>query len=180
MSIKRFLVIGATGHVGSKVAILLADRGHEVTAMVRRPMAKILDPHRGTIKYVVADLNDEPSLVKALQGIDVVVNTANGVVPQAGGGDAASVNQLSLRLIDLCEQAGVRRFVQSSVPPYAKEHRVPELRGKRLIEERLKASPMQTMIVRNPAFMDVFLVMGGVKQAADAWHMQPPHAITDS
>ena len=167
MKTERYLVIGATGHVGSKVAILLADRGHNVTALVRSEGAKIRDPHQGSINYVVGDLADEASIAKALRGIDVVVNTANGVVPQSGGGHAGEVNDLALQLIDLCEEAGVKRFVQSSVPPYKPENRVPELRGKRRIEERLRRSTMQTIIVRNPAFMDVWLVMGGFKQAAD-------------
>lgn len=163
----RYLVIGATGHVGSKTAILLADRGHDVTAMVRTPGATIRDPHRGQIRYVAGDLRDEQSLKAALRGIDVVVSSANGVVPQRRGGSAGDVNQFSVRLIDLCEQAGVRRFVQSSVPPFKHEHRVPELIGKRRIEARLQRSTMQSIIIRNAAFMDVFLVMGGFKQAAD-------------
>ena len=167
MQNQRFLVIGATGHVGSKVAILLANRGYDVTAMTRRREGRILDPHEGAIRYVVGDLNDESSIARALRGIDVVVNTANGVVPQSGGGNAGQVNERVLRLIDLAEEAGVRRFVQSSVPPYRHEQRIPELRGKRRIEERLFRSTMQTVVVRNPAFMDVWLVMGGFQQAAD-------------
>ena len=72
------------------------------------------------------------------------------------------------------EQAGVARFVQSSVPTYPGEGSVPELHGKRLIEKRLFTSPMQTIVIRNAAFMDVFLVMGGFKQARD----RSEHATT--
>ncbi len=46
----RILVVGATGHVGSKVAVLLADRGHDVTALVRRDGATIRDPYEGPIR----------------------------------------------------------------------------------------------------------------------------------
>ena len=42
---KRFLVVGATGHVGSKVAVLLANKDHDVTALVRKEGAKIKDPY---------------------------------------------------------------------------------------------------------------------------------------
>ena len=161
----RFLVVGATGHVGSQVAVQLADRGHDVTAMVRRGGSKIRDPYRGKIEYVEGDLNDSGSSKRALDSIDVVISTANGVVPQGGGGDAGRVNAAALEFITLCEDAGVQRFVQSSVPPYSNEQRVPELRGKRLLEKRLIASRMQSIIIRNPAFMDVFLVFSGFKQA---------------
>ena len=170
----RFLVIGATGHVGSKITGRLAEKGHDVTAMVRRPGAVIEDPYKGVIDYVVGDLSDEVSIRKALVGIDVVISTANGIIPQKKGDHARSVNEGAERLIALCEEAGVRRFVQSSVPSYPHENRVPELRGKRLIEARLASSPMQTIVVRNPAFMDVFLVMGGFGGAADRSH----HATT--
>jgi len=79
---KKFLVIGATGHVGSKIAILLADRGYNVTAMVRQTGTKIRDPYSGEIKYVTGDLSDEESIRNAVRGMDVVISTANGIFPQ--------------------------------------------------------------------------------------------------
>ena len=174
MQQKKFLVIGATGEVGSKITGRLAEKGYDVTAMVRRPGAVIEDPYNGIIKYVVGDLSDEASIRKALIGIDVVISTANGIVPQKKGDHPGGVNDGALRLIALCEEMGVRRFVQSSVPTFSGDARVPELHGKRLIEARLQASPMQSIIVRNPAFMDVFLVLGGFGGAADRSH----HATT--
>lgn len=74
---------------------------------------------------------------KAVAGMDVVISTANGIVPQRSKANAATVNGQALRLIEWCEQAGVGRFVQSSVPTYLGEGSVPELHGKRLIEKRL-------------------------------------------
>lgn len=164
---KRFLVVGATGHVGSKIAGLLAEKGHHITAMVRRPGATIQDPYDGVIRYVVGDLSDEASLRRALVGIDVVISSANGIIPQKRGDNANSVNDGALRLIALCEELGIKRFVQSSVPSFPGEARVPELAGKRRIEARLKASNLQSIVVRNAAFMDVFLVMGGFGGAED-------------
>ncbi|HME79800.1 MAG TPA: NAD(P)H-binding protein [Mycobacterium sp.] len=167
MNKNRFLVVGATGHVGSKIAILLADKGYDVTGLVRTDGATIRDPHPGMIRYVTGDLSHAESITKAVEGIDVVISTANGIIPQKRSDTAGSVNEHALRLIDICEQAGVRRFVQSSTPSYPGEHRVPELAGKRQLEQRLQASTMQSIVVRNAAFMDVFLVMGGFKQATD-------------
>ena len=45
MNGKKFLVVGATGHVGSKVAVLLANKGYDVTALVRQDGATIRDPY---------------------------------------------------------------------------------------------------------------------------------------
>ena len=174
MKQKTFLVIGATGHVGSKITGRLAEKGYDVTGMVRKPGAKIEDPYNGVIKYVVGDLSDEASVRRALEGIDVVISTANGIIPQKKGDHATSVNDGALRLIGLCEELGVERFVQSSVPTFKGDLRVPELAGKRRIEARLKQSPMQSIVVRNAAFMDVFLVMGGFGGAAD----KSQHATT--
>lgn len=165
MNTTRFLVVGATGHVGSQVAINLANLGHDVTALVRDKNAAIRDPVEGTIQYVVGDLSDASALAEAVRGIDVVISTANGVVPQKGGGDAGKVNAQAIDFIEICERAGVKRFVQSSVPPYRGEQDVPELRGKRMIEDRLTRSTMQSVVIRNPAFMDVFLVFTGFRQA---------------
>lgn len=161
----RFLVIGATGHVGSQVAIQLSNLGHDVTALVRSKDSVIKDPYIGDITYVTSDLSNHASLRAVVKGIDVVVSTANGVVPQPGGGDAGKVNQEAIAFIDICEEAGVKRFVQSSVPVYKGERDVPELNWKRLLEKRLLNSSMQTVILRNPAFMDVFLVFGGFRGA---------------
>lgn len=165
---RKFLVVGATGHVGSKVAIRLAEKGYDVTALVRREGAKILDPFNGVMKYAVGDLRDPNSMRRAVEGIDIVLSTANGILPQKVGDNARNVNEGALDLIQLCEEAGVMQFVQSSVPRYKHENNVPELRGKRLIEARLKKSTMQSIVIRNAAFMDVFIPMGGFRQAQDA------------
>jgi len=163
----KFLVIGATGHVGSKIAILLANKGYDVTAMVRQNGSQITDPHTGTIKYVTGDLSNEQSIREAVRGMDIVISTANGIVPQKKSDDAKSVNEGAIRLISICENAGVKRFVQSSVPTYSNEKSVPELRGKRIVEKELFASKMQSVIIRNAAFMDVWIVMCGFQQAQD-------------
>ena len=171
---KKFLIIGATGHVGSKTAVLLANRGCDVTALVRQNGATIKDAYAGTIKYITGDLTEEPALREAVAGMDIVISTANGVIPQKHSDNAKNVNEGGVRLVTICEEAGVKRFVQSSVPTYRNERNVPELHGKRLLEHKLAASPMQTVIIRNAAFMDVFIVMGGLKQAQDTSH----HATT--
>ena len=166
---KKFLVVGATGHVGSKVAIRLAEKGYDVTAMVR--LGRRCDPRPVQRHHEICGRRPQGSPLvsaEAVAGKDVVISSANGILPQKKGDNAGNVNESALELIRLCEEAGVSRFVQSSVPPYNGENKVPELRGKRLIEQRLKQSNMQNIVVRNAAFMDVFIPMRGFRQAQDA------------
>ncbi len=99
--------------------------------------------------------------------MDVVINTANGLIPLKRGDSVTGVNNGAVRLVAICENAGVKHFVLSSTPTYKHDKDVPELLGKRMIEKRLAISTMQSIIIRNPAFMDVFMVMCGFAQAAD-------------
>ena len=176
MNEPRTLVVGATGHVGSQVVKSLLRRGRRVRALVRRDGRVIHGAEGlGDLDYSVGDLSDRESLKRALDGVDIVVSSANSIIPSDRTLSVASINdEGSERLIAEAEQAGVRQFVQSSVPVWEHESTVPELAGKRLLEQRLEASPMAATIVRNPAFMDVWMVMTGCRQL-----MGPdPHATT--
>ncbi len=174
MNNPKILVIGATGLVGSQITKILVGKGHDVTAMVRKEGSTISGAPQ-TLKYVVGDLKDRNSLDNAVNGMDIVISTANGIIPPKGNDIATTINEFGTNnLIEACEQAGVKRFAQSSVPELSIGHQVPEIAGKRLIEQRLKESSMEARIVRNPAFMDVWLVMGGFVQAEN----KDPHSTT--
>ncbi len=142
--------------------------------MIRREGAKIHGAV-GDLEYVLGDLADVASLRRAVTDVDFVVSSANSIIPS---GKTLSVKRISdsgyEALIAAAEKAGVQQFVQSSVPKHPIESTVPELAGKRLIEQRLQSSSMASTIVRNPAFMDVWLVMAGARQAIGA----DPHATT--
>ena len=65
--------------------------------------------------------------------------------------------------------------MQSSTPSHPKFDKiVPELAGKRIVEERLERSRISTIAIRNPAFTDVWMVMAGCQQASS----KDPHATT--
>ncbi len=166
------LVVGATGHVGSQVVRALAAQGRPVRAMVRRPGDRVHGAPEHVTR-VIGDLHDPGSLERALDGVQVVVSTANGIIPRKGTKGATQVNAAGAQhLVDAAERAGIRRFVQSSVPAHALDAVVPELRGKRAIEARLAEAPIETVVVRNPAFTDVWLAMAGVASAISP----DPHA----
>ncbi len=176
MRTPHVLVAGATGQIGSHVIGILAAKGITVRALVRRPDDRIKGI-KGEIEYTVGALEDKPSLEKALVGIDTVISSANAVIPS---GKNVTVKDISERgyenFISAAEAAGVRQWVQSSVPAAdaRTDASVPEIAGKRFIERRLEASPIAHTIVRNPAFTDVWLIMIGAGNAAN----DDPHATT--
>jgi uncharacterized protein YbjT (DUF2867 family) len=75
---KTVLLIGSTGFVGNKVLKAgLAKQKYVVKVMVRKPGA-LVEEKEGKVQVVVGDMMDRPSLERACQGVDVVINTANG------------------------------------------------------------------------------------------------------
>ena len=78
----KALVTGATGFVGSHLAEALRRRGDEVTALVRSPKkAEALAPLG--VRVVAGDLDDAGSLVRAVEGQEVVFHVAGLVAARA-------------------------------------------------------------------------------------------------
>src|SRR5690606_32714494 len=71
----KIAVIGANGHIGSRVVQEALNRGHEVTAVVRTP-SKVETQHEH-LKVVQGDVFDNERIVNAIKGQDVVVSAYN-------------------------------------------------------------------------------------------------------
>jgi nucleoside-diphosphate-sugar epimerase len=107
------LITGATGKVGSRLAVRLARRGDHVRALVRdEGRAAHLRERR--VELVRGDLADEASLVSAVRGIDAVVHCAaffRGATPE----QAHAVNEVGTQhLARAARAASVKRFVFTS------------------------------------------------------------------
>jgi nucleoside-diphosphate-sugar epimerase len=109
----KVLVTGATGKVGSRLGKRLAQRGHQVRALVRDP-ARAGELRENRIEVVTGDLLDADSLAAAVRGVDAVVHCAaffRGATPE----QAHAVNDLgSQHLASAARAAGVKRFVFAS------------------------------------------------------------------
>ncbi|MCY4625612.1 MAG: NAD-dependent epimerase/dehydratase family protein [Chloroflexi bacterium] len=71
---KRILLTGASGFIGSHVAACAVRRGYEVVALVRDPGA-YRAPH-GAVRVVKGDVRDAAAVRRALRGCDAVIHAA--------------------------------------------------------------------------------------------------------
>ncbi|MDT7743515.1 MAG: hypothetical protein QOE59_2593 [Actinomycetota bacterium] len=99
----RLLVTGASGFVGGRLVRALADHGHDVAAMTRRP-----DAYAGPGTAVHGDIHDPESLRSALRARDVayyLVHSLDRADFQAA--DAAGARTFGAA----AAEAGVERIV---------------------------------------------------------------------
>lgn len=137
----RVLLTGGTGFLGSHVAELLVEAGHEVRATIRPTSdTRWLDPL--PVETVVADLEDPDALAAALEGVSDVMHVG-GVTIAADPAVYWRVNALgTASLAAAAGRAGARRFVLISSlaargPDQAEGPVSPYGRSKRGGEERL-------------------------------------------
>ena len=80
----NILVTGATGKVGSRLAMRLVQQGHAVRALVR-DAARATDLSDNGIQLAIGDLMQPASLPAAVEGVDAVVHCAaffRGATPE--------------------------------------------------------------------------------------------------
>lgn len=157
-----FLVCGATGDLGRRIAPLLIAQGVPVRVLLRPTTP--LGPLAGLdVEVVRGDLRDDMSVRAALDGADGVVTTANAIGRLLAGAKDVSIAAVdktaTLRLVDLAEQAGVQRFVYLSMAGLSEEaaHLAPLADAKLAVEKRLAGSPMRSVVVRPDKFQEVWL-----------------------
>lgn len=97
---KRILVLGGSGYVGSRLCAMLRQTrwATPVSASSRRPAAGM--------EHLRVDTRDAASLTGALQGIDAVVNCV--------AGDARAIAEGAKTLADACRAAGCGHIVHLS------------------------------------------------------------------
>lgn len=139
----NILVCGAHGMIGRHLCKALIARGHDVIRGVRtaRSLQEI------DIDYM-RDLRAE-DWIPRLQGIDVVINAVGILCEQRGASFEAIHRDAPIALIDACERAGVRCFVQiSAIGSENDRNQAPYMRTKRDADAHLMASSLDWCIVR--------------------------------
>jgi uncharacterized protein YbjT (DUF2867 family) len=153
--IAMILVVGGTGELGGQVVRGLVDRGVDVRCLVRSG-AQV----PGT-EVVAGDLTDPASLRTACAGVETVVATATAIGRLLAGVRGPSIRETDelgmLALVDAAEEAGVRRFVYVSYAGVDAGLGVPIERAKLAVEDRLRRSVLQRVVVRPDAFQEIHL-----------------------
>lgn len=104
----RIALAGATGQTGRRVLDLALQRGHEVTALVRRPDA--LGPAREGLTVVTTQVADDGhGLAEALEGHETVISALGSALfgPESRNKIMAAAHR---NLVTAAGTAGVSRF----------------------------------------------------------------------
>lgn len=114
----KIALIGATGFVGSRVLKQLLSRGHEVTAIVRRPETVEAQPRLSAVGVDIqlpdrlGVASDADRIVRALEGHDAVISCFNpGHDLNTNPNLYRDVIEGTKAIIDGVKRAGVRRFL---------------------------------------------------------------------
>jgi uncharacterized protein YbjT (DUF2867 family) len=111
MDIKKVLLLGGSGFIGTYIANRLSQRGIELTIPTRRRernKALIIQPG---VEMPEADINCEKTLTELMRGHDAVINLV-GILHSR---DFAQAHvELPKKIIAACKATGVRRLVHMS------------------------------------------------------------------
>ena len=147
------LVIGGTGHVGSKVVKLLTLRGIPVRALVRPGSdASVIEGQGGTVMR--GDMMDPASLEQAFAGVDAVISCAAGYTRRKRT-DRDDIDQIGNRnLAQAAKNAGIRRFVLNSILQCDDAPGVKHFEHKAEAEAYLRELKVPFVSIRPGAFLD--------------------------
>jgi len=157
---KRLLVLGATGATGRLVVSTALRRGHDVTALARRPGS--FTPARGLREVQWHGVRDVATLTAALTGVDAVISALGGAArgPTSVCTDAMAVT------VPAMQRAGVARLVVVSAHGVAESRdRSPyalavwagvgeRMRDKERMESVVTSSPLRWTVARPPRLTD--------------------------
>ncbi|MFO7646648.1 complex I NDUFA9 subunit family protein [Halomonas campaniensis] len=107
-------VFGGTGFLGRSIVRELVDAGRPVRLVARRPALPDWAEEDDRIELVAADLRNEASVARAVQGADAVVNAVS-LYKERRGLDFEAIHVAgAARLARLAREAGIERLVQIS------------------------------------------------------------------
>ena len=119
MKIKKVLVIGGTGFIGSHLVDTLIKRGYKVRCLVRKTSnLKWIEDHvkKNRIDLAYGDIVDKKSLELATKGVDVVYNLATIIDERwVRYEDFKKINLVGTKnIVEACIKNQVKKFIYFS------------------------------------------------------------------
>lgn len=152
-SLEPVLVVGATGHLGSKIVAALVAEGRQVRALVR-PGTNPDHILQDGVEVVRGDLMDRASLDRALVGVDAVVSSAAGYNKRRRD-DSAEIDKIGFRnLAEAVQSANTRRIVITGVLKSELAKDVSHFRDKQAQEDLLEVMGLPFVSIRPGSFLD--------------------------
>ena len=164
------LVLGGTGFIGSRLVTHLAAQGRCVTLPTRRLVHARELITQPNVEAVEADVHDEATLARLMQGVDAVINLVGILHSRRGTGGAeygpdfarAHV-ELPRKVVAACGSAGVRRYLHMSALGAATDGPSMYLRSKAAGELAALSDPRLAVTIFRPSVVfgegDQFLNM---------------------
>ena len=155
----RVLMIGATGRLGGQVVDALLRRGKRVRALAR-PGSDTRRLEENGVEIVRGDMLDRSSLRRAMDGADSVITTAAGYTRrQKGATEIDTVGNANLAVA--ASQAGVRRYVLTSILTCDQTPNVSHFWNKKLAEDRLEELGVPFVTLRPGSILDLVADLRG-------------------
>lgn len=181
---KKIVVIGATGTVGSKISEILLNEGNQVTVMARHP--EKLEKSKGMgAEVITGDVNDVNTLTNAFKNAD----SAFLILPDnvKAENTRAYQRQVTSNYIEAIEKSGIKYIVNMSSLGSHMHEGNGIMGGTGEQEVRLnQLKDVNVLHIRSAYFMENFLrIIGLVKSkgingtAADGDHAIPMVATKD-
>jgi uncharacterized protein YbjT (DUF2867 family) len=149
--VKKILLAGITGYLGSYVAKELLNRSYFLRAIARdtkRLEKKNIQP----TEFIEAELTQPDSLKGCCKNIDVVISTV-GITKQRDGLTYMDVDyQANLNLLNEAQNSGVDKFVYVSVLNGQRLRHLKICDAKEKFVEQLKRSGMDCCVIRPNGF----------------------------
>ncbi len=148
---KRILLAGSTGYLGSHIAKELHKRSFFFRAIARSP-DKLEKNGIKAAEILKAELTDPDSVKECCQDIDVVISTV-GITRQKDGLTYMDVDyQANMNLLKEAKKSGVKKFIYVSVLNGEKLRNLKICDAKEMFVEQLKKSGIDYCIVRPNGF----------------------------
>ncbi len=150
-----YLIIGASGLLGSRVAERLLSTGQQVRVQSRDPGTKVADLASKGAEPVQGDLREDGWLDDAMRGVTRVLMSSQAVFPPSRTNHAGTVDGPgNKRVIDAAKRAGVEHIVFMSASMADPDFPVHFIRTKYATEQYLKPTGIPATFVRPPYFTE--------------------------